>query len=107
MDDLRTALGKRIQKLRQGLGMTQEQLAEKAEISPKNVSEFERGRGNPTLSSLESLAAVLGISMAELFETEHERLSADELRRALHGIIDNVTDENCRVFYRLLRALTK
>jgi transcriptional regulator with XRE-family HTH domain len=106
MDTL-SALGKRIQKLRQKVGVTQEQLAERAGISPKNLSEIENGRGNPTLTSLEGLAAALGIALTELFDFEHESLSPEEIREELHSSINNATDQDCRIFYRLLKVLTK
>lgn len=106
MDTL-SALGKRVQRLRQKIGITQEQLSERAGISPKNLSELENGRGNPTLSSLEGLARAFEISMSELFDLEHERSSPEELRRELQTLISQANDEDCRVFYRLLRSLTK
>ena len=49
-------LGKDFQRLRRKAGLTQAQLAEKAELSHKHLGELERGRGNPSLSSMESLA---------------------------------------------------
>jgi len=107
MDDPYAALGKRIQHLRQKSGVTQEQLAEKADLSLKHLGELERGRGNPTLSSLGSLAVALGITLAEMFDFEHERLSTDEIKRELQTIINHASDEDCRVFYRLITALTK
>lgn len=107
MNDSHAALGKRIQNLRQKAGITQEQLAEKADLSLKHLGELERGRGNPTLSSLGSLAAALGITLAEMFDFEHERPSTGDIRRELHTIVNNSSDEDCRVFYRLLRVLIK
>jgi len=101
------ALGKRTQKLRQKLGLTQEQLSERAGISPKNLSELENGRGNPTLTSLEGLAAAFGISLSELFDFESERLSLEEIRTRLCENIGETTEEECRLYYRLLRVLTK
>jgi len=105
--DTASALGKRVQRLRQKVGLSQEQLAERAGISPKNISELENGRGNPTLSSLEGLARALSISMAELFDLEHERSSPEEIRRELQSLINEVSDEDRKIFYRLLRGLTK
>ena len=80
MDDSRIALGKRIRWLRTKVGLTQEQLAERAELSMKHLGEIERGKGNPTLSSLENIADAFGVSLPDLFEFKHERLSAGEIR---------------------------
>ncbi len=81
------ALGRRIQKLRQAAGLTQEELAENAEVSAKAIGLLESGRGNPALASLEAIAAALGISLAEMFDFEHERLSINEIKQRLHTII--------------------
>ena len=72
MDDSRIALGKRIRWLRTKVGLTQEQLAERAELSMKHLGEIERGKGNPTLSSLENIADAFGVSLPDLFEFKHE-----------------------------------
>jgi len=73
-------LGKRIQNLRQGKKLSQEQLAEAASLSLKHLGELERGRGNPTLASLESLAGAFGISLSDLFDFEHEQPVKESLR---------------------------
>lgn len=102
-----SALGKRIHKLRQKNSITQEQLAEQAGISPKNLSEIENGRGNPTLTSLEGLAGALGISLSELFDFESEWFSVEDLRAHLFENLGKMGEEECRLYYRLLRVLTK
>lgn len=99
-------LGRRIKRLRERFNVTQEQLAEGAEISPKGLGDLERGKGNPTLSSLEGLANALGITLSELLDFENEELSGEEMVRELHSMIDNASNEKRRVFYRLLKALT-
>lgn len=107
MNDPQTALGKRIQGLRQKAGITQQQLAEKADLSIKYLGELERGRGNPTLSSLVNLAAALEISLPEILDFEYEQFSVEEIRKELHEAINESTDEDCRIYYRFLRALKK
>ena len=107
MSDPQTALGKRIQGLRQKAGITQQQLAEKADLSIKYLGELERGRANASLSILFNLAAALGVSLPELVEFDFERFSPEQLRKNLHSVIDDATDEDCKLFYRLLRVLAK
>lgn len=99
-------LGKRIKGLRERFGVTQEQLAETAGISAKGLGELERGRGNPSLASLEGLANALGVTLSELLDFEIEELTAEEIERELRSMIDNANDEKRRVFYRLLKAVS-
>ncbi len=101
------ALGRRIQKLRRKVGLSQEQLAEKADLSLKHLGEVERGRGNPTFSSLVGLAAALGITLSELCDFQHEQQSADAIKREVHTIIDEAEEDDSRTYYRVLKALTK
>ncbi|MBQ1242507.1 MAG: helix-turn-helix domain-containing protein, partial [Oscillospiraceae bacterium] len=58
--------GAAIKRLREEKNMTQADLAERLEVSPKTVSKWETGRGLPDVSLLDSLAAALGVSLIEL-----------------------------------------
>ena len=46
--------------------MSQEKLAEKADLNPKYVSEVERGRVNISLDALLRIAKALNVSLTEL-----------------------------------------
>lgn len=100
-------LGKRIQNLRQGKRLSQEQLAESAGLSLKHLGELERGRGNPTLASLESLAGAFGISLAELFDFDHEQPDREILREELAKMVEGAGDEEIRRIYRVVKALVR
>jgi transcriptional regulator with XRE-family HTH domain len=53
--------------MRKILGMTQKDYAKKiADISPRILSEFENGAGNPTLATLEKLASPFGLKVTFL-----------------------------------------
>ena len=52
--------------MREGRGLTQEELAEKIHVGGKAVSKWETGQGFPDVSLLEPLSAALGVSVAEL-----------------------------------------
>jgi transcriptional regulator with XRE-family HTH domain len=65
---LRAILGRNVRKLRLSLGMTQSDLADRAEIRPALISDIERGETNATLDSVVRIAMALGIEPAELFK---------------------------------------
>ncbi len=53
--------------MRKILGMTQKEYAQKvAAISPRILSEFENGSGNPTLATLEKIASPFGLQVTFL-----------------------------------------
>lgn len=60
------ALGKEIRDLRRKRGLTQEQLAELADLSTPYVSHLERGTKNPSLAVLVRLADCLQVTVDRL-----------------------------------------
>ena len=60
-----------IRAMREGKGMTQEELAQRIYVSGKAVSKWETGKGYPDISLLEPLAAALGISVIELLSGQY------------------------------------
>ena len=54
-------------RMRKTLGMSQKEYAQKvAHISPRILSEFESGSGNPTLATLEKIAKPFGLKVTFL-----------------------------------------
>jgi len=70
METIYRSIGNRIRVERRKLKLTQEELAEKANISANFLGHIERGTKRPTLDTLKKIADVLQIPMAELFATE-------------------------------------
>lgn len=66
--DVRERFGTAVKFRREELGLTQEDLAEKAGIHRTYLSDIERGTRNLSLINIEKLAAALSLSMAKLFE---------------------------------------
>ena len=61
---------RRIRKLK---GLTQEQLAEGADLHPNYVSSVERGERNISICNIERIAIALDVGMAELVSAPGER----------------------------------
>ena len=59
-------LGERIKNYRQRAGLSQEQLAEKINVSRQAVTKWENDSGMPGIDNLISLSKVMGISLDEL-----------------------------------------
>jgi transcriptional regulator with XRE-family HTH domain len=54
---------KTIKTRRKLLNVTQEMLADLSGVGLRTVKQFERGKGNPTLQTLQALADVLGLQI--------------------------------------------
>lgn len=60
------ATGREIRRYRQALGLSQEQLAERAGLHRNYVGFLERGERNASLTTLFAIARSLGVSLGQL-----------------------------------------
>ena len=60
-------LGKKIRLLRLGNNMTQEQLAEKLNVTPQSVSKWENDITAPDIQLFPELSVIFGVTIDELF----------------------------------------
>lgn len=67
MANTKEKLGKKMQKLRKSLGFTQEELAEKLNISRTHMGHIEQGRKSPSLKLMEKIARALKVKLQDLF----------------------------------------
>lgn len=73
--NIRKVLGANVKYYRYSIGYTQEQLAEKCELSPRYISDIETARGNVAVDTLEKIAKVLKIETYLLLKPqEHHSL---------------------------------
>lgn len=91
--------GQRIMERRKKMGLTQEQLAEKCELTTQAVSYFESGKRNMRQDSLMKIALGLGVSTDYLLtgdiidkdklilSEKLDKLTSEEIR-LVEGIID-------------------
>ena len=87
------AVGAHIRSLRKARKLSQEQLAERADLHYTMIGAVERGERNITLENLAKIAKGLGVPIRDLFPKEsHHTESAKELV-ALLAIADQSTSE--------------
>ena len=67
---LRRIVARNLRRLRQDRGLSQEDLADRAEINRNYVGMIERCENAATVDTLEKLAAALGAKPAEFFQEE-------------------------------------
>ena len=100
-------IGEFIAKLRKEKNMTQQQLADKLNVTDRAVSNWENGRRLPDYSILKELCNILEISINELFvckkiEKENYKEIADE---NLLNVIEKIDKENKEYQRRMTRVL--
>ena len=70
--DMASAFGMVLKKHRLAKGISQEAIAEMADIHPTHVGFIERSERNPSLNVAKSLAKALGVSLADLIREAEE-----------------------------------
>ncbi|TAN46140.1 MAG: XRE family transcriptional regulator [Nitrospirae bacterium] len=100
---LMVQLGKRIQKIRESRGLTQEQLEEKTDVNAKYISAVERGQQNVTVKTLEKIANGLGVELYQFFLFAEEFESDRAVKKAINSLLheaDTKTLTLCAAFLR-------
>jgi two-component system response regulator len=99
--DLKALLGAAIKAERSALGISQEELAYRADLHRTYISDVERGTRNPSIASIEKLAGALQISVSMLFEQAGSGSQAKELVEIL------LVEDNPRDVQLTLRGFEK
>ncbi len=101
-------IGKFLKTLRQEKELTQEQLAERLQVSARTVSRWETGSNLPDISVLVELAEFYGVSIPEIIYAEKEReIMTEETKETAQtlGEYAEMTTKRLRKRICLLTAL--
>lgn len=104
MQTAKKLLGLRIREVRKTRQLSQEKLAEKVGVDPKQISRIEGGKSAPSLDTLEAIAKHLQVEMKDLFDFQHlvpEEKIEDQVLRLL-GLMD---EERKKLAIRMLITL--
>lgn len=97
---LNIAIGSRIKMARENMGWTQEELAEKIDLSTQFISTIERGVAGASLGTIINLCEVLNVSSEWLLcgkrmvpDSERIATKISSLSNAQLAALDRITDE--------------
>jgi transcriptional regulator with XRE-family HTH domain len=97
MTKLRDIFARNLKKTRKKCGLSQEKLAEKADVSTHHIAMIELSRNFPAIDLVERLAAALGVDVYELFmdpdspgmvEVNHQSFMED-IQRMVDDAVEN------------------
>ena len=69
--DIKAKVGKRIKYIRNQLGVSQEELADKAGIDRTYITSVECGKRNVSIVNIEKIANALGVTLSTLFDFDN------------------------------------
>ena len=104
MPETKILIGERIKTLRKRAGLTQERLAERVGLDARHLSRLETGKHFPTLDSLERIAEVLGVELAEFFQFPGAE-TTEALRDYLAGFAQNASESQLRLAVKVIRLV--
>ncbi len=98
------SIGKRIRAYRRSIGMTQELLAEKVNVSPPYISRIENGSSSPSLQTLVDICNALDITIDEVMQ---DSLSAarKHISRHLDELLKDCTTAEMNMIVNVVRVL--
>lgn len=94
-------IGKRIKEVRKQKGLSQEKLAEMAEISTQYMSQIETAARNVSFRSLLNIAKALEVSMDELLYG-NQPITSGEYLKEMNEVLENCNTYEKRVLYELI-----
>ncbi len=103
---LEQMIGQRIKEIRGAAGITQEQLSEKAGINVKYLSSIERGRENPTLSTVIKISQALMVNIDQFF-IDIQIEDVENRRNMIDKLLEKANDEQLKIAYLLLSTIIK
>lgn len=105
--NLQNLLGGKIRNFRKQLGLTQEELAERAGLHYSYIGQVERGDKNPSLNSLRKMAEALNVGVDMLLEEtqQYELVDTELLQKELWKITRNRPAEDLQLLLEIAKNL--
>ena len=104
MQTAKELLGMRVREVRKLRSLSQEKLAEKVGVDPKQISRIEGGKSAPSLDTLESLARSLQVEMKDLLDFQH-LIAEEQMEDQALKLLLLMDDQTKRVAIRILNTL--
>jgi len=103
MKDIASIVGERIRAYRKNAGLTQEKLAEKADIHHTYVGQLERGEKNATLETIEKVAGALNLPLEVLFEAIVSGETDNAIAKEAYDLITSFSEKEQQTLLDLIK----
>ena len=109
MENLYILIGKRIKEVRIKLDLTQEELADKAELHPSYIGQVERGSKKVSIQTLDKITRALNIPLKSIYDfSENPCMTEKDLLVAeLFGILKNKNIKDRKFLIDIMRRISK
>lgn len=109
MSELTVFMGKHIRELRKSQGLSQEELAFKANINAAHLGQLERGLKSPTIDTIDKIAIALGIPLINLFDvhSSNRQDGDNSISITINNLISTMDIKQQKVVLKIIQALTE
>lgn len=101
-----TIIGERLKKTRTDKKMTQENLAEKLDVSIAFLSRIERGNSHINLKRLSQICEILGVSEGYILNGTSNS-SENYLTSEFNNILSSVSPEKQKLIYKIAKVISE
>lgn len=102
--ELKKKLGLKIKQYRNNLNITQEHLAEKINLTQRQVSFIEIGKCFPSPETLVNISNFFDCSMKDLFDFESVK-DTENIKAELHNMLETYSDAKLKTLYLIGKYL--
>jgi len=95
----------RLLQIRKAQGLTQQGLADAAELHINQIRRYEAGSAQPTLEGLTKLAKALHVSLDNLVFDDAERGPSDEKMKLLFEAVERLNEDEQLIIRELLEGM--
>ena len=106
--DKNFSLGDRLRYIRFSKGLSQEEIALRAEITTAYYGLVERNKKNPTVKILDKICAALGIELYDFFaHNQTEPKKYDDLTMQIISQLNGTSDETKKAILNIIKQIVK
>lgn len=104
-DEVVTRFAAKLRELRAGLGMTQAELAKKAQVTETYIGRLEAGKAAPGVDLVQRLATALGTTIAEMLPADDPPNTTEVLRTQARSLANDLIPKADRETLQILVPL--
>ena len=99
-------IGSFLKELRKEMGITQEEFAEKLDVSSRTISRWETGANMPDISLLVNIAEIFNVSIPEIINGERKsEIMEKEAKKVAEAMSDYATAEKAVLLKRVISII--
>ena len=98
-------IGKKIRQIRKERGLSQEELSEKIDISPRHMCTIENGNSFPSIETFIKISEILDIDINEFFNLTPQK--NDTLRGDIYNLIQTSSIQELHLIKDIISAIQK